>query len=162
MVSIRISIAIAACVTLAGSTAELRAQSAPDNAQQTVEQALRAASVQLRAAAEKLDANALYAYVLDTATPPIIEAGRVAPTRAAALAGTVAGFQGLTSISYHYTREHVTVLSPTAALWVGEGTATALLRDGREIEAPFAETLVWVMRDGQWKILHAHRSVPQR
>lgn len=131
-----------------------------DQQQRAVEQALRAVHAELRQAATKLDANALFAFVLDTPTPPIIENGRLEPTRASALASTASGFQALAGLAYDYTRELVTPLSPTTALWVAEGTARATLRDGREIAAPFAESIVFVLRDGSWKILHAHRSSP--
>jgi hypothetical protein len=155
-------VAAVAAVLVSLLVVEVRAQSTPAADQQSVEAAIRAVHVQLVEAAGKLDANALYGHVLDTPTPPIIEDGRLAPSRAAALANTVAGFQNVANISYRYAREHITVLSPTTALWVAEGTATAVLPDGREIVAPFAETLVFVLRDGQWKILHAHRSAPNQ
>ncbi len=124
------------------------------------EAAIQAVHLQMRQAAEKLDAEALYAFVLDTATPPIIEDGQMAPTRAAALRRTVAGLGALTSLSYAYTNHNITVLSPTTVLWVAEGTASGTLKDGRSVEAPFAETIVFVQREGQWKVLHAHRSSP--
>jgi uncharacterized protein (TIGR02246 family) len=162
MVRISSLVAIAATVSLAFLPAELRAQSVPAGSQQAIEDAIRAVHAQLKQAAEKLDATALYAHVLDTDTPPIIEDGRLLPTRGTALANTAAGFQGVTRVSYSYTRQDITVLSPTTALWVGEGTATATLTDGREIAGPFAESVLYVQRDGQWKILHAHRSAPQR
>jgi ketosteroid isomerase-like protein len=135
---------------------------AADPPQQSIEAEILAVHEQMRAAAERLDAPALYAHVLDTKTPPIIEDGRVAETRGAALLRTARGFQGLTRLSYAYTRHTITVLSPTTALWVGEGTATASLEDGREVGGPFAETALFVKRDGQWMVLHAHRSTPKR
>jgi hypothetical protein len=94
--------------------------------------AIRAVHAQLVQAAGKLDASALYAHVLDTPTPPIVEDGRVALTRADALANTTAGFQALASVTYRYTRDHITVLSPTAALWVAEGSAVAVLGWARD------------------------------
>jgi hypothetical protein len=127
-----------------------------------VEAAIRAVHAQMRQPAERLDAGALYAHVLDGETPPIIEDGRLVETRAAALARTAQGFEALTSVRYTYTRESVTALSATTALWIGAGTTSAVLADGRQIDAPFAESIVFVQRDGQWKVLHAHRSVPNR
>ncbi len=124
------------------------------------EAAIQAVHQQMRQAAEKLDAEALYAFVLDTSTPPIIENGRMAPTRAAALQRTVAGLGALTSVSYSYTNHHITVLSPTTVLWVAEGTAAGTQKDGRQVTASFGETMVFVQREGQWKVLHAHRSSP--
>ncbi len=129
-------------------------------AQDNVEAEIRAIHARLKTAAENLDAAALYAYVSDTSTPPIIEDGQVAPTRAAALERTRAGLSRLTRLSYTYSRDHVTVLSPNTALWVAEGTASATLGDGRTISAPFAETIVFARQHGRWTVLHAHRSAP--
>ena len=160
MVRLCIAITIAASAAIASLAADAAGQAVPDPQQRSIKEAIRAVHVQMRQAAERLDAAALYAHVLDTETPPIIEDGRLMPTRAAALANTVEGLRGLTRVSYGYSREHVTVLSPTMALWVGEGMASATLEDGRQITAPFAESLLFVQREGQWKILHAHRSAP--
>jgi uncharacterized protein (TIGR02246 family) len=134
--------------------------SAGGPARDGTEAAIQAVHLQMRQAAEKLDAEALYAFVLDTATPPIIEDGRTAATRTAALQSTAAALHGLTRASYAYTNQNITVLSPTTVLWVAEGTASGTLKDGRYVEAPFAETIVFVQREGQWKVLHAHRSSP--
>ncbi len=128
--------------------------------QDTTEAAIRAVHAQMRQAAEKLDAEALYAFVLDTSTPPIIENGRMAPTRAAALQRTISGIQQLAAVSYTYANQNITMLSPSTALWVAEGTASGTLKDGRQISAPFAETVVFVQREGQWRVVHAHRSSP--
>ncbi|MGD8278270.1 MAG: nuclear transport factor 2 family protein, partial [Gemmatimonadota bacterium] len=87
---------------------------------------------------------------------------QLAETWSAALARTTQGFQGVTSLSYTDDHENITVLSPTTALWVGAGTASATLVDGRRIDAPFAESIVFVRRDGEWTVLHAHRSTPNR
>jgi hypothetical protein len=153
--------AACAAVVLAVTPAALLAQMDREQ-ERAVEQAVRAVSVEMRQAATRLDVAALYEYVIDGPTPPIIENGNIQPTRASALANTQAGFQGITAISYSYTREHVTVLSPQTALWVGEGNSRLTLTDGREFTAPFAETLVFVLQAGKWKLLHGHRSTPPR
>jgi ketosteroid isomerase-like protein len=161
---VRLGVAVFAAAAIAfGPLARYRtdaAHAAPP--QESAEAAIRALHAELRRAAGRLDADALYASVLDTETPPIIEDGRVQPTRSDARRATLEGFRALTRISYAYTREHLTLLSPTTALWVGEGRATATLADGREVAGPFAETLVFVQRDGAWAVLHAHRSAPNR
>ncbi len=157
MLKLGATIVAAATVTLSSLPPRRAETTAP---QESVEAAIRGVHEEMRAAAGRLDANALYAYVADTDTPPIIENGRLEPTRASALQSTAAGFRGVTHIAYAYTREDITVLSPETALWVGQGSATATLADGREIVAPFAETIVFVLRDGAWKVLHAHRSSP--
>lgn len=156
----RVVVVVAVAAAFAGSARAQEAGLRP--AGENADSAIRAVQAQMRRAAERLDAAALYAYVLDSAVPPIIENGRLAGTRAAALARTAQGFAGLTALSYTYTRADITLLSPTSALWVGEGTATATLPDGRQVGGPFAETVVFVRRAGEWKVLHAHRSTPNR
>jgi len=162
MVRLCTAILIAASVSILSPAALASGQEVPDPQRQSIEQAIRAVQAQMMEAAGRLDAVALYGHVLDTDTPPIIEDGRLMPTHAAAFANTATGLQGLARVSYAYTREHITVISPAAALWVGEGMASATLEDGRQIAAPFAETLLFVQREGQWKILHAHRSTPDQ
>jgi ketosteroid isomerase-like protein len=162
MLKLGIALMVATTVSYPFSTAHRQQYAAPAPEQQDVESAIRAAHAEMQRAAERLDGAALYALVLDTSTPPIIENGELADTWTAALARTTQGLRGLTRLAYTYTRQSITVLSPTTALWIGVGTASATLTDGRQIEAPFAETVVFAQRDGHWKVLHAHRSVPNR
>ena len=150
-----------AALTTAAAAAPLTLAGPPFSPQQdTVRAAIRGTHRAMQDAASRLDATALYAYVLDTSTPPIAEDGVLLATRATALSSTQAGLSALSRLSYKYTHQSITLISKDAALWVAEGTVTAALQDGREITAPFAETIVFVSRDGQWKVLHAHRSAP--
>jgi ketosteroid isomerase-like protein len=128
--------------------------------QKAIEKAILDVHAEMKKAAENLDVEALYGNVLDEIRGPIIEDGRVSQTREEAFESTKRGLQGLSRLAYEYTQKHVTVLSPTLALWVGHGTASATLRDGREISAPFAETIVFAVKDGRWRVFHAHRSTP--
>jgi len=128
--------------------------------QRAIEQAILDVHAEMKKAAENLEVEALYSYVLDTIPGPIIEDGRLTRTRQEAFESTRQDFQGITGLSYTYARKHVTVLSPTTALWVAEGTGDVTLSDGRNISAPFAETIVFVEKDGKWRVLHAHRSTP--
>ena len=133
-------------------------QERSDQKNQTIESEIRTAMRHMRTAAETFDADALYAHVLDTTTPPIIEDGRLAESWSEALENTRRGLKGIERLSYTYSHESVTVLSDSAALWVGEGNTSATLQDGRQIAAAFAETVVFVSDKNQWKVLHAHRS----
>jgi hypothetical protein len=161
MVTRGLTILIALCTPILARPRNVGAQDVPARAGEDVEAAVRAVHARMLQDAARLDAEALYAHVLDTDTPPIVENGRLELTRAAALQSTVRGLQGIERLEYTYARDHVTVLSPTSALWVASGTAAATLSDGREITAPFAESILFVERDGEWRVLHAHRSVPQ-
>jgi hypothetical protein len=125
-----------------------------------IEKAVLKVHSAMKKAAEKLDADALYKYVLDTDKGAIIENGSLFLTRKDALGSTKQGLKGLKSLSYSYNQRHIRVISPKSALWVAEGAALATLEDGRQISSPFAESIVFVNRGGKWKVLHAHRSAP--
>ena len=143
-------------------TAENVSKKMPIDQQQAIERAIVDVHGKMKQAAERRDVETLYGYVLEMDKGAIIEGGRIQWTRQEALNSTRQGFQGLKDLSYTYTRKHVTAISTTVALWVGEGTSSATLEDGRQISAPFAETIVFVQQGGQWKVLHAHRSAPCR
>ena len=143
-------------------TADKASQQIPADQQQAIERAIIDVHGKMKQAAEQRDTEALYKYVLEMDKGVIIEGGRLQRTRQEALNSTRQGMQGLKDLAYTYTQEYVTVISPTVALWVGEGTASVTLGDGRQTSAPFVETIVFVQKEGQWKVLHAHRSAPCR
>ena len=131
----------------------------PTDTQQAIEKAILKVHEDMKAAAKRLDVETLYSYVLDS-KGPIIEDGRLKQTRQEAMDSTRQGFQGIADLSYAYNQKHITVISPTVVLWVADGTSSATIEDGRKLSAPFAETIIFVQRDRQWKVLHAHRSIP--
>jgi hypothetical protein len=137
-------------------------QQLPADQQQAIEKAIVETHARMKLAAEQKNAEDLFAYVLEMDKGVIIEDGRLRRTRGEALRSTEQGMQGLKGLAYTYTQTYVTVLAPTMALWVGEGTASATLEDGRQISGPFAETIVFVQNNGDWKVIHAHRSAPNR
>ena len=125
-----------------------------------IEKAILKVHSAMKKAAERLDTDTLYSYVLDTNKGSIIENGNLFLTRRDSYESTKKGLQKFKGISYSYNQEHITVISPTVALWVGEGTSTVTIKDGRKFSGPFAESIVFVKKDGKWKVLHAHRSAP--
>lgn len=137
-------------------------QEMPLDQQQAIERAILDVHVKMQQAAEQRDVEALYKYVLEMDQGVIIEDGRIRWTRQEALNTTRQGLQGLKNLSYTYSKKHVTIISPTVALWVGEGATSATLEDGRQFSVPFAESVIFMQQDGQWKVFHAHRSIPNR
>jgi hypothetical protein len=125
-----------------------------------IEKAILKVHSAMKKAAENLDADTLYSYVLDTDKGAIIENGRLFLTRKDALESTKQGLKGLKDLSYAYSQKNITIISPMSVLWVGEGITTATLEDGRRISSPFAESIVFVNKGGKWRVLHAHRSTP--
>ncbi|KAA0231720.1 DUF4440 domain-containing protein [candidate division KSB1 bacterium] len=116
----------------------------------------------MQQAAQQGDGDALFAHVLETDKGVIIDDGRIRWTRQDALNATKQGLQGLKDLVYSYTKKNVTAISPDAALWIGEGVSSATLQGGRQISMPFAESILFVQKDGHWKVFCAHRSVPNQ
>ena len=131
-------------------------------AQQEIEKAILEVQDQMQKAAQQGNAEALYSYVMEMDRGVIIENGRLRRTKQEALELTKQGMQSFKDVSYSYSQKHITVISPNAVLWVAEGTSSATLADGSRISAPFAETIVFMLNDGRWRVLHAHRSTPNR
>ena len=83
-------------------------------------------------------------------------------TRKEAYDITKQGLEAIEGISYNYDHMNVIVTSPTTALLTGTGTTTAKLSGDLEISLDFAESMVYVLRDGQWKVVNGHRSSNMR
>ncbi|MBN1974156.1 MAG: nuclear transport factor 2 family protein [Sedimentisphaerales bacterium] len=125
--------------------------------QKTIKNEILKVHDEMKKAGESLNADELFKYVLDV-NDVIIENGVLRATRKTALDITKDGFQGIKELTYTYNHKNINVISPTAALWTGTGATNIVLEDGRKITSDFAETIVFVQRDGRWKVLHAHRS----
>ena len=112
------------------------------------------------AAADALDAERFFAFILDEARGPVIQDGRLFATRAEALDVVARGFAGVARVERVYETEDVAVISEDTALLTGWGTSTVTLQDGRTLEGAFAVSLVFVRRGEEWKVLHGHYSAP--
>jgi len=127
---------------------------------EAVEKAVLEAYARTNQAEKGRDVDAFFAFILESDKGPIIQDGRLFKTKAEAFEVVKAGFRGITQIDRRYDQTYVTVLSPEAALLSAKGSLTATLSDGRTLDSPFAVSLVFVLRDGQWKVLHGHYSKP--
>ena len=125
-----------------------------------VEQAVLETNTKMTAAADRLDADAFFEFILVTDKGLIIQNGTLFKSRADALAAVKRGFQGFAKMERRLDHPQVTVISPDCALLAAEGNATATLADGRTIDSRFTVSLVFVRQDGQWKLLHGHYSMP--
>jgi uncharacterized protein (TIGR02246 family) len=113
-------------------------------------------------AANNLDADAFFDYILDSDKCVIVQNGKLFKNRQEAREAVKQGFGNFTRMDRRFDNPQVTVLSPDVALLASEGSVTATLADGRSLEGRFAVSLVFVRRDGQWKVLQGHYSVPAR
>jgi hypothetical protein len=134
--------------------------SASENAR--IEQEVVSANEQMNKAAESLDVGKFFDWILDEAKGSIIQDGRLFQTRDEAKAAVERGYQGVRTLNRTFDQTFVTVLSKESALVSSSGVSRIALMDGRSFEAPFAVSLVFVLRDGQWKVLQGHYSTPNR
>ena len=147
---------ILACITVAFASQDKSAVGTP----QAVEKAVLEANAKMIQAAENLDAEGFMDWILDEMTGPVIQDGKLMVTRQQALEAVKSNFQGIAKVKYQLDRTYVKAISPEVAVLTGDGTSTATLEDGRTFSAPFALSEVFVLREGKWKVLHAHQSVP--
>ena len=115
---------------------------------------------QIQQAAEALDAEKVFSFVLENDQGALVQNGRLLLTRSEALASTKRGFDGLQKVSYKIDQQHISLLSPTIALAIAEGVSVATTRDGATFNTPFTQTVVFVLTNSEWKVFHAHRSFP--
>jgi uncharacterized protein (TIGR02246 family) len=121
-----------------------------------IEKAVLAANDEVTHAAEARDADRFFAFIAGS----VVQDGVISPTPQAVRDRVEPGFRRPVKVVYRWKQQRVTVLSPDSALLVGEGE-TIVTTDQGSVTQPFAQTMVWVLRDGKWKILHAHQSTPK-
>lgn len=152
-------ILILACTTLVMA---LQRSNNSGTDQEAIEKAVLKANAEMTQAANSLDAARFFSYILDSDKGSIIQDGTFFKTRAEALEVVKAGFQGIDKMDRRYDQIHVSVLAPGTALLTAAGSYSATLSNGRALSGPFAVSLVFVLREGQWKVLHGHYSMPNR
>jgi len=127
-----------------------------------IEKAVLEVSTQMTRAAEARDIDRMFSFILPSERGSIAQSGVLFLTREEALAAVTQSFVNVRKMQYKFQRQLVTVISPDCAVLVADGESAATGEDGRNIGAPFTETLVFVRREGEWKVLHAHFSSPPR
>jgi ketosteroid isomerase-like protein len=145
-----------------GGTPALRSSSPaplPDAAGTAIEQAVLAANAEMIAAANRLDVDAFFDYIVDSDRGLIVQNGVIFRTRREAYEAVKRGLQGLAKIDRRLENPQVTVIAPGAALLVADGSVDATFTNGRVTNSRFAVSLVFVLRDGRWKVLHGHYSM---
>ena len=152
---ILIVLGILVCVPAGGGRADTRDDT------KSVEDAVLAVSAEMTGAGEAVDADRLFSYMLDTDKGSVIQNGVVLATRLEALERVRSNLRGISKIQYHWKRQYVTVLSPQVALLTAEGDSVVNTTTGDTFTAPFAQTVVFVLRAGEWKAIHAHQSSPR-
>ena len=153
-----VTVAVMTAVAAAGLVS--LGQVAKPSDSEDVEKAVLARLAEVQSAAQGLDPDKVFSFVLENDKGALVQNGKVLLTRKDALDSTRQGFRGLQKIDYKFNQQHIAVLSPTVALAVGEGVSSATTDDGRTFSRSFAQSVVLVLTNGGWKVFHSHRSFP--
>jgi hypothetical protein len=159
MRAIALSLLLAALTTVSCRRATT-GDAVPPAERATIEQAVLACHDQTLAAAEALDLDHLLGFVAETDRGSMIGNGRLFLTRSDTVANTRERFKGIKTIKYKTHERHVTVLSRTSALITTTGEVHATTTDGQAFSRPYAQTIVFVVVAGSWRVLHMHSSNP--
>ena len=168
----KLAVVIAGCVAIAAvAVTVLHAQgiagsnpsSNKNPAVALAEKAVLARLADIQKAAEALDPDKVFSYVLENDAGALAQNGKLFLTRTEALESTKQGFRRLQKVEYHFDQQQISMLSPTIALATGEGSTSFTVNDGRTISNRFAQSVILVLTNGEWKVFHSHRSfVPAR
>jgi hypothetical protein len=110
-------------------------------------------------AAEKLDAETMFSYILDDDKGAIAQDGQLM-TRTEALNQIKQTFTQVTGVKYNFQQRNIKMLSPMIALLTATGTTTSTIESGESFTSTFANTSVFVLQANEWKIIHGHHSIP--
>ena len=132
----------------------------PGSGTSETEKAVLAAMAKIEQAAESLQASSLSDLVLPQAT--VIQNGNLFLSRDEFQQAIEAAYKNLEKQEINFRRQQVTMVSPTVALLTAEADGKSTLTGGTTVSGTSAWTVLFVLTDGQWKVLHAHTSVPRR
>lgn len=128
----------------------------------TIEKAVAETHAQTLQYAEQLNLDKAISSVLENDKGSFIRDGELLMTRKDVLDVFKEAYARLQKQDIEVGRQNVIVLSHDIALLIGEGTSSATTTDGRTFSSRWAETVVYVRVDNEWKVLHAHQSLPRR
>jgi hypothetical protein len=152
--------AIVTSLVIIAAVAVSRGESGNRATPPEVQKAVLARLAEIQEAAQALDPDKVFSFVLENNEGALAQNGKLFLTRKEALESTKQGFKGLQKVSYRLNEQHVTLLAPTVALATGEGSSSVTLEDGRTLTTRFAQSVVLVLTNGEWMVFHAHRSFP--
>lgn len=133
---------------------------APGESITAIENAVLDAHDAMIVATEALDFPRLEALLLNTNRGALITDGRVTLSRDDAVATIRRECESLRGLHYGFARRLVTLLSPTSAMIVAEGTITAHTAEGVTFTRPVAQTIIFMRADAGWRVIHMHSSSP--
>lgn len=135
-------------------------QESPKIDEASIEAAVLRTYDEMTAAAEKVDGDKLFSYVLENDKGCLISDGKLMLTRTEAINNYSKNSRNLASVDYIMDKKLVTAISPQTAVMAVEGRYEATMVSGEKFGSPVALTIVFVLKNGQWKVLHSHTSLP--
>jgi ketosteroid isomerase-like protein len=153
-----------ACIVCACAAIAVFAQQRPEpvSSEEAIKKAVLETNDRMSQASNSMDVDAFFSYIAEGNQSVIIQNGTVFKTRQEAMDAVKRGYMGVTKVNRRFHNPQVTIISPDTALLASEGTVSAILTDGRSMEAHFAVSMVFVRRAGQWKVLQGHYSMPAK
>ena len=127
-----------------------------------IEKAVLEADDRATLAGQERNADKLFDFMHENDKGSVVMNGNLLRTRDQARSQVRDNFRAVSQIEYRWKQRLVTVLAPEIALVVSDGESTVTSPQGSSFVASFVQTAVWMLKDGQWKILHAHQSSPRR
>lgn len=125
-----------------------------------IENSVLAAHDAFLAAIEALEFEKLAAMTVRTNRGALVADGRTTLSNDEMVARIERDFATLDTVHHAFDRRLVSLLSPTTALIVAEGTVTARGTDGGSFTRPITQTLIFMRVDETWKVVHLHASTP--
>jgi ketosteroid isomerase-like protein len=158
MVSLIKATGIIAVILLCASFSSTKESVKPDYT--AIEKKIKDTYAEITKAVERIDANEIFSYVLENDKGCLIQRGKIVLTRKEALESYKEDSRDIKKVTYKFDKKYVTVISPQTAVLAAEGSFEATTADGRTFGSPFAQTVVFVLKDNKWKVLHSHTSRP--
>ena len=131
-----------------------------DAERSAIEEAVIATHAGMLSSASKADADGLFSYFIENDRGILAFDGALTLTREAALNGLRDAYSGLQEQKFEMAEEYVSVISPETAVLAGTGKFTSITKKGETFGSTFSVSIVFVLREGEWKVLHLHESVP--
>ncbi|MFC1761340.1 nuclear transport factor 2 family protein [Planctomycetota bacterium] len=150
------------CILLTCATTiyAVQKQSSIEPSHAAIKKAVLAANTKLIEAANSMDADKFFQSIIGVEPGCIIQDGKLYANRQDALDDVSMGFESVVKMTRSYDQTHVTVISSETALFTGTGKSHVETYSGRTIDSPFAVSMLFVLQEGQWKVLHGHFSSP--
>lgn len=145
------------CIFILALTLGSQIQAEPASQDQIRKEILET-NARMTQAANSLNTEAFFAFIDDSDQCRIIQNGTLFKTRREAFDAVKRATQMISKIDRHFENPQVTVISNDTALLTSLGSVTATLTNGTITESRFAVSILFVRKEGVWKLLHGHYS----